>query len=184
MSANASLQQEHCSRKGTPSQTDEGDSGAVGAGGFPSLLNKPIIVMKRQTHVPASHSLHASGLNPQYDDHRRQPLRPNESPDCGVYALELDPSVALEPAFIACNPGYVAGRACLYVGMSSRSPEERALEHLQGKKNVSRIAHTYGRCLRMDLVENPRRVRRTWALQHEKRLARKLRSQGFGVWQA
>ncbi|MEO8615181.1 MAG: hypothetical protein ABI600_08585 [Luteolibacter sp.] len=140
--------------------------------------------MTRNTHTLASHSLNHSGHRPKDTGHRRLPLRPNESEDCGVYALELDPSVALEPMFIACNPQYLTGNECFYVGMSSLRASERVLEHLQGTKNVSRIAHIYGKRLRMDLVTNPKRVRRTWAFQHEKRLARELRSQGFGVWQA
>ncbi len=121
---------------------------------------------------------------PNHSSHRYHPLKPNESPDCGPYVLELSLSVLLEEAFCACNPGYIQGRACFYVGMSSRSPEERVLEHLQGTKNVSRIAHTYGQRLRMDLVGNLKRVRRTWAMRYEKQLARELRSQGYGVWQA
>ncbi len=113
-----------------------------------------------------------------------QPLDPYESSDCGVYAIELNQSVLLEPSFVARNPRYVAGRACIYVGMSSLAPEVRAAQHLQGTKNVSRLAHTYGIRLRMDLVRNLKRVRRTWAMQYEKRLAKDLRSQGYGVWQA
>ena len=169
---------------GNAESNRSGDFGAAGAGGCPPLLNKPIFVMTRHTHTPASQSLNHSDHRPKDTGHRRLPLRPNESEDCGVYALELDPSVALEPAFIASNPKYITGRECFYVGMSSLRPEERAIEHLQGIKNVSRIAHIYGKRLRMDLVENLKRVRRTFALQREKRLARELRSQGFGVWQA
>ncbi len=112
------------------------------------------------------------------------PLGPHEAPDCGVYALELDDSVLSESSFIARNPGYIAGKPCVYVGMSSLSPEERAAQHLEGTKNVSRLAHTYGLGLRMDLVGDVKRVRRNWALQDEKRLARSLRSRGYGVWQA
>ena len=119
-----------------------------------------------------------------YTNRRSQPLGPNESSDCGVYVLELNPSVLLEPLFLAKNPGHVLGQACLYVGMSSLPPEERASEHLQGTRNVSRIAHEYGIRLRMDLVKDQARVRRNWAMEAERRLAWKLRSQGFGVWQA
>lgn len=115
---------------------------------------------------------------------RFQPLSPFESSDCGVYAIELNPSVLEDPSFVRRNPKYVPGKPCVYVGMSSLCPEERAAEHLSGTKNVSRLVHTYGICLRMDLVRDRKRVRRTWAFQIERRLARELRSQGFGVWQA
>ncbi len=83
---------------------------------------------------------------------------------------------------MAKNPGYVQGNTCFYVGMTSENVEERFLQHFHGTKNVSRIAHTFGRRLRMDLVTNREPVRRTWALAREERIAKQLRSQGFGAW--
>jgi len=105
----------------------------------------------------------------------------NESTRCVVYTIELDPSVAREPAFAAKNPKYVSG-ACYYVGMTTLQPEKRFEQHITGSKNASRIAHEYGRKLRMDVVENNKPTLRTWALEREKRVAKKLRSQGFGAW--
>lgn len=89
-----------------------------------------------------------------------------------------------DPAFIAKNPQYVPGSPAYYVGMTSLSPEERFLEHKHGIKNVSRIAHEFGRCLRMDLVPDRKPTRRKWAMNFEKRVARDLRAKGFGAWQA
>lgn len=35
-----------------------------------------------------------------------------------AYVIELHPDVLLEPRFRRCNPGYVAGKPCVYVGMT------------------------------------------------------------------
>ena len=109
-------------------------------------------------------------------------LLPNESPNCFNYVIQLKESVTLDPAFMRKNPGYVPGRPCFYVGMTSEDIEERCLQHFNGTKNVSRIAHEYGLRLRMDLVTHRKPVRRTWALEREARIAKQLRSQGFGAW--
>lgn len=113
-----------------------------------------------------------------------QSLRPYESNSCVVYAIELNPEVLNDPAFVDKNPNWKEGMGCVYVGMTSLTEEERCEQHLSGRKNSSRIAHLYGRHLRPDLILNRKAIRRTWALEREKRLAKHLRAQGFAVWQA
>lgn len=110
-------------------------------------------------------------------------LRPFEASRCRVYVIELDPSVASDPAFVKANPNHEPGRPCVYVGMTSLDVAERYTQHRTGAKNASRIAG-FGQRLRMDLVPPASPTRRTWAKEREKRLARELRSKGFGVWQA
>lgn len=105
-----------------------------------------------------------------------------ESWSCIVYAIELDPSVMEDPAFRAKNPQWVPGTPLIYVGMTSLSAWERSEQHLRGTKNVSRIAHQYGRRLRMDLVPCRKPTRRTWALKLEARLTKDLRARGYGAW--
>lgn len=105
-----------------------------------------------------------------------------ESSNCIVYAIELDPSVMDDPAFRAKNPKWIPTMPCFYIGMTSLAPEERYEQHLLGTKNVSRIAHHYGRRLRMDVVPNRKPTRRTWAMKMEARLAKELRARGFGAW--
>ncbi|MBC7980362.1 MAG: hypothetical protein H7Y36_07350 [Armatimonadetes bacterium] len=100
-----------------------------------------------------------------------------------LYLIELDPRAALDPAFMAANPNYVAG-ILFYVGSTSLTPQERFEQHITGSKNASRIAHSYGIKLRMDLVPNNKSLPRDWAIRAEARLARDLRSKGFGAWQA
>ena len=108
-------------------------------------------------------------------------LLPYESPSCFNYVIELKQSVTLDPAFMRKNPGYVSG-PCFYVGITSGEVEARFQQHIQGTKNVSRIAHEYGLRLRMDLVTHRKPVRRTWALEREVRITKQLRSQGYGAW--
>lgn len=105
----------------------------------------------------------------------------------GIYLLELDPRVALDPAFLKANPRLIEGQPSFYFycGSSSQRPRERYIEHLTGGKNASRIAHRYGRALRMDLVPDAGKLMpRAQAIKAEARLARELRAKGYGVWQA
>ena len=107
---------------------------------------------------------------------------PFESLHCVVYAILLDPAVAKESAFVKKNPKWTPDKPAFYIGMTSLSVEERFEEHRTGSKNPSRIAHEYGRDLRMDVVTDRRVVRRKWAMENENRLVRNLRAQGFGAW--
>lgn len=124
--------------------------------------------------------------NQTYASRRRQvfsqDLSPYESTNCVLYLIELDPSVMGDAAFERKNPKYKPGMACYYVGMTSLNPAERFEQHLSGSKNVSRIAHRFGRTLRMDLLPVNEPTRRKWALKRESRLTRHLRSQGYGAW--
>jgi hypothetical protein len=111
-------------------------------------------------------------------------FRPFESAFCVLYAIELHPEAMRDPAFAAMNPHWVPGMPLLYIGMTSLTPEERFHQHKTGLKNASRIPHQFGMKLRMDLVPASKPMRRTIAMQQEKRHARLRRSEGYAVWQA
>jgi hypothetical protein len=119
---------------------------------------------------------------------KKKPSSGNHSPRHlrrGIYLLELDPRVALDPAFLKANPRLIPGLPSFYCGSSSQRPEERFIEHVTGGRNASRIAHRYGRALRMDLVPDAgQQMPRAQAIKAEARLARELRAKGYGVWQA
>ena len=114
--------------------------------------------------------------------HRYSAPGPFESLHCVVYAIQLDPAVAEESAFLQKNPKWTPDKPAFYIGMTSLTVEERFEQHQSGSKNSSRIAHKYGRALRMDMVSDRRVVRRKWAMENENRLVRNLRAQGFGAW--
>jgi len=101
-----------------------------------------------------------------------------------IYLIELHPEVVSVPAFAKANPRYRPGMPCYYAGSTSQLPEERYAEHISGSRNPSKIAHQFGRALRMDLVPDQKPIRREWAIKKESRFARELRAGGNGVWQA
>ena len=67
-----------------------------------------------------------------------------------VYVIELDPSATSDP-----------GKGYIYVGETSKTPEERFIEHTTGKRNshgrlYSEVVRRHGRKLRPDLA--PKRI--------------------------
>lgn len=100
-----------------------------------------------------------------------------------VYVVEPHPDVWQEPKFRKCNPGYVAGKPCVYVGMTGLDPDVRFDKHKAGIQ-ANRYVHQYGLRLLPDLYEgfNPMPYREAQAMEVE--VGIDLRSAGFGVWQA
>ncbi len=100
-----------------------------------------------------------------------------------VYVVELHPDVLLEPAFRRCNPGYVAGKPCVYVGMTGLDPDVRFDKHKAGIQ-ANRFVQRYGQRLLPDLYEGFNPMRYEDAVEREIEVGIDLRSAGFGVWQA
>jgi hypothetical protein len=100
-----------------------------------------------------------------------------------VYVVELHPDVLLEPAFRRCNPGYVAGKPCVYVGMTGLDPDLRFDKHKAGIQ-ANRFVQRYGQRLLPDLYEGFNPMRYEDAVEREIEVGIDLRSAGFGVWQA
>jgi predicted GIY-YIG superfamily endonuclease len=99
-----------------------------------------------------------------------------------VYAIRLAPGVLQSKRFREANPDYVDGMDCYYVGMTARDPKERYAQHLAGYKS-NRFAKKYGVELMPPefTVIKPRTYEEACRL--ERRIARRLRRQGYGVWQ-
>ena len=105
--------------------------------------------------------------------------------------IELSKKVFSEDArFRAANPQFNGVLECLYVGMSSKTPEERLKQHLIGYRSKrgynlsSKLVATYGRYLRPSLYNdrNTNAMTRKEALVMEEKLALELRRQGYAVW--
>lgn len=107
-----------------------------------------------------------------------------------VYVIELRKKVFTENRrFREANPQFNGVLECLYVGMTSKSPKERFLQHKtghrskQGHKISSNIVQKYGSYLRPSLYNHinplPNRVA---ALKMEETLALELRRKGYAVW--
>jgi hypothetical protein len=99
-----------------------------------------------------------------------------------VYVVELSKDVLGEPKFRKCNPAYVPGKPCVYVGMTGLEPDERFDKHKAGIKS-NRYVRLYGLRLLPELyaVYNPMLYEA--AKEMEVELAIGLQEEGYGVWQ-
>ena len=108
-----------------------------------------------------------------------------------VYVIELSKRVfTVNAKFRNANPQFNGVLECLYVGMTSKDPEERFRQHKTGYRskkgyNLSAyLAKEYGSFLRPSLYShlNEKPMTRKEALKAEEELALGLRRQGYAVW--
>jgi hypothetical protein len=99
-----------------------------------------------------------------------------------VYVVELDPAVLARRKFAARNRGHVAGKPCVYVGMTGLTPERRFANHKRGYK-ANRYVRDYGWHLRPDLYPDGSPFTYREAQRMERLVARELRAIGYAVWQ-
>ncbi|MBP6658342.1 MAG: ribose-5-phosphate isomerase [Bacteroidia bacterium] len=108
-----------------------------------------------------------------------------------VYVIELSKKVFSENwKFRSANPQFNGVLECLYVGMTSKSPAERFLQHKTAYKNSkghdlsSYYPWKYGLYLRPSLYNeiNLVKMNREQALKMEAKLAWDLRKKGYAVW--
>jgi len=100
-----------------------------------------------------------------------------------VYVIELSKDVLYEPRFMRSNPDYVAGKPCVYVGMTGLDPDLRFDKHKAGIQS-NRFARQYGLRLLPQLYEVYNPMPYDGARDMEVELAIDLREEGYGVWQA
>lgn len=100
-----------------------------------------------------------------------------------VYVVELSRDVLDEPRFRKANPGYIAGRPCVYVGMTGLDPDLRFDKHKAGIQS-NRFVMEYGLRLLPELYEMYNPMPYDGARDMEVELAIGLREAGYGVWQA
>ena len=106
-----------------------------------------------------------------------------------VYVIELRKKVFTENArFRAANPQFNGVLECLYVGMTSKDPKERLMQHKTGALSkrghnlASSIVQKYGTYLRPSLYNHIEPMRsRAEALKMEKALALELRRKRYAV---
>lgn len=108
-----------------------------------------------------------------------------------LYVIEIKRKVARVNKFKKKNPAYAQAKRCVYVGMTSKTPELRLQEHLtravgkKGNKLFSTMVARYGKKdgLIKRLYRNYQDLpTKRLAEEAEERLARKLRKRGYGVW--
>ncbi len=100
-----------------------------------------------------------------------------------VYVIELAKEVLKEAKFMRCNPGYITGKPCVYVGMTGLDPDLRFDKHKAGIQSNSYV-FKYGLRLLPDLYEAFNPMGYGEACDTEIEIGIDLRSAGFGVWQA
>jgi hypothetical protein len=106
-----------------------------------------------------------------------------------VYVVELSRKVFTEHRkFREANPQYNGVLQCLYVGQTSKNPQERFEQHKTGYRNAkghnlsSSIVRKYGLYLRPSLYQDIGPLSRQEALEVEKGLALELRRKGYAAW--
>ncbi len=107
-----------------------------------------------------------------------------------IYVIELSKKVFTENAkFRAVNPQFNGVLECLYVGMTSKTPKARFLQHKtgyinkKGHKLSSNIVQKYGSYLRPSLYNHIGPIAtRAEALKMEAALSLDLRRQRYAVW--
>lgn len=106
-----------------------------------------------------------------------------------VYVIELRKVVFTESAkFRAANPQYKGVLECLYVGMTSKSPQQRLIQHTTGAKSKkghnisSNFVKKYGMYLRPSLYTDLNPMTKSAATKMEADLASKLKKMGYAVW--
>ena len=106
-----------------------------------------------------------------------------------VYVIELSKKVFSENRkFREANPQFNGVLECLYVGMTSKTPQERFKQHKtgalskKGHKISSNIVQKYGLYLRPSLYNHLDQMTRTEALKMEKQLTLELRRKRYAVW--
>ena len=100
-----------------------------------------------------------------------------------VYVVELSKEVLDVKKFVNSNPAYVTGMPCVYVGMPGLDPDIRFDNHKAGilsNKYVTR----FGIRLMTELFEHLNPMPYGDAQYMEVDLGIRLRSAGYGVWQA
>ena len=99
-----------------------------------------------------------------------------------VYVIELNSEVQKSRKFKSHNPKMKEKKPCVYVGQSYHDPFTRFKQHKEGYKSISFVKR-YGLRLLPKLYRkyNPI-ISREKAEEIEKKLTKKLRSKGYGVW--
>jgi hypothetical protein len=106
-----------------------------------------------------------------------------------VYVIELSKRVFTENArFRDANPQFNGVLECLYVGMTSKTPQERFEQHKTGYRNKkghnlsSALVQKYGLYLRGSLYNHLGQMTKAEALKMESQLALELRRKRYAVW--
>lgn len=98
--------------------------------------------------------------------------------------IRLENVAAKLGKMVAANPDAIPGKPVVYVGMTSKTPEERFSQHKAGGRLASSIVTKFGRRLFPWAYQGRRTYRRKESAEKaEVALAEELRRRGWVVWQ-
>ena len=98
-----------------------------------------------------------------------------------IYVIELSQEVLKNRKFKEANPDYISGKPLAYVGMTSRTPEERFEQHKTGYKSA-RLVRKFGVRLKPRQYTSLNPMTYNAAFKMEKLKTKQLRKRGWGVW--
>lgn len=98
-----------------------------------------------------------------------------------VYVIELRSTVGDQPSVLKMNPGRNPRKPCVYVGQTSKSPEERFAQHLSGVLSGRHVNKETAVGLMPEVYEHLNPMTELESLRMERNLARKLRKEGWAV---
>ncbi|WP_420378786.1 hypothetical protein [Gilvibacter sp.] len=104
-----------------------------------------------------------------------------------VYVISLNKEVLKSKKFRKRNPDYIEGKPCYCVGITTKDPSERALQHRDAARNekgplYSKLAHKYYNGLTKKFSSLKAVSGKKKAEKLEADVARKLQAKGCGVW--
>ncbi len=107
-----------------------------------------------------------------------------------IYVIELSKRVFTENTkFRVANPQFNGVLECLYVGMTSKTPKQRFVQHKtgfvnkKGHKLSASIVQKYGMYLRPSLYNHIEPISsKAKAIKIEASLSYELRRKGYAVW--
>ena len=98
-----------------------------------------------------------------------------------IYVIKLDKQVLEKKKFREANPDYVENSPCVYVGMTSKTPEQGFEQHETGYRS-SRIVRQFGIRLKPRQYQSLNPMSRDEAAEMEFEKARRLRKKGWDAW--
>ena len=98
-----------------------------------------------------------------------------------IYVIELSQEVLKNRKFKEANPDYIPSKPLAYVGMTSRTPEERFEQHKTGYKSA-RLVRKFGVRLKPRHYTALNPMTYNEAVKMEKLKTKQLRKRGWGVW--
>jgi hypothetical protein len=112
----------------------------------------------------------------------RREISPSLLEDHCVYVIELRADIWERSDFAKRNPSAQKDYPCLYVGRTSKTPEQRLEIHRAGGQHSASKVEEYCVGLRPEFYERLNPMTKDDAIREERELAECLMREGYAVW--